>query len=203
LYDYTGILPVLKDEKTIWLQCLNKDPKAEFALYNLYKVPMMGICRRYAKDREHANEMFQEGFIRVFEALHTFKGQSALKTWISKIFIYTAIDYLRKEKKYSGKVSLDVVFNQVAAEEPEDADLLSKDPFDYEPEAVLACMNTLPENYKLVLNLFAIDGLSHAQISEATGISESHSRVILTRARKMLVANLIKKNNKLHVAKHR
>jgi RNA polymerase sigma factor (sigma-70 family) len=195
----------LKDEKTIWKQCLKKDPKAEFALYDLYKAPMMGICRRYAIDREHANEIFQEGFIQVFESLHTFKGESSLKTWISRVFIYTALSYLRKQKRYNEQVRLDVVFHQVPMEEDEEKEdhALANDPFDHDPEVVLACMATLPENYRLVINLFAIDGLSHAQISETLGISESHSRVILTRARKMLVGILIKKNNELNVANHR
>jgi RNA polymerase sigma factor (sigma-70 family) len=194
----------LNDEKTILSQCLRKDPKAEFALYNLYKVSMMGICRRYGNDREQANEIFQEGFIQVFESLPTFKGGSSLKTWISRVFIYTAISYLRKEKKYSGHVKLDVIFNKIHLDNTETAEGdLEKEPFDYEPEFVLECMKTLPENYRLVLNLFAIDGLSHAQISQTAGISESHSRVVLTRARKMLLATLIKKNTELNVANHR
>lgn len=193
----------MNDEKTILSQCLKKDPKAEFALYNLYKVSMMGICRRYGNDREQANEIFQEGFIRVFESLHTFKGGSSLKTWMSRVFIYTAISYLRKEKKYSEHVKLDVIFNQVPVDDNEEEDKLSQEPFDYEPEFVLACMASLPENYRLVLNLFAIDGLSHAQISQTIGIAESHSRVILTRARKMLVSTLFKKNTELNVANHR
>lgn len=160
---------------------------------------------RYAIDRDHASEIFQEGFIRVFEALHTFKGESSLKTWMSRVFIYTAINYLRKEKRNSELTRLDVIYNQLADDEGEDIaeDGFANESFDHDPEMVLDCMATLPENYRLVLNLFAIDGLSHAQIGQSLGIAESHSRVILTRARKMLVGILTKKNVERNVAGHR
>lgn len=191
----------MNEEKHILSQCLKKDPKAEFALYNLYKVQMMGVCRRYAYNQSQAVDIFQEGFIQVFESLPGFKGESTLKTWMSRIFIYTAINYLKKEKRYTDRVKLDVIFNDDSLPEEEEIEEVEQ-PLEKDPETVLACMAELPENYRLILNQYAIDGLSHAQISENMGISESHSRVILARARKMLVSILNKKNDEARVAKY-
>lgn len=200
-YNYKSVRD-LTNEQQILQNCLKRDPKAELELYNMYRAYMMGICRRYIPDRDQALDVFQEGFIRVFESLHTFRSASSLKTWMSRIFIYTAINFLRKEKKFRDHIRLDVIYNE-SLEALQDDGLYDASLEGHEAEQVLGKMQELPENYRLVLNLYAIDGLDHGQISEALGISESHSRVVLTRARRMLVALLNKKNNEVNLSKNR
>ncbi len=170
-------------------------------MYLEYKNYMYGVCLRYARNEDQALEFFQEGFINVFQSLNSFNGQSTLKTWMARIFVNTAVSILRKERKHLENLRLEVIVNQHSEDTLEDN---INDEADHwmDAEMVLEIIKQLPENYRLVLNLYAIDGLSHAKIAEILQIGESHSRVLLTRARKKLNQLLIKKNLETNVTKN-
>lgn len=153
-------------------------------LYKRFSPKMFGVCMRYAPDREVANDIFQEGFIKVFQHLHTFKGESSLNSWMYRIFMTTAINYIQRTLKNRFEVSINEQINPVNDE----VDEKEKDHWlnHLTREEALEMVQNLPEKYRLIINLFAVDQLSHAEISKILNITETTSRSQLSRARKML-----------------
>jgi len=170
---------VMFSEKQIIEGCLKGDAISQKALYNRFAGKMMAISKRYLKTIEYAEDAYQDAFVKVFANLKTFSFQSSLETWITRIFINEAINKLRTLKKLSLNISID----DYALNMPETKSELP-DNFDY--ELVMLIMEKLPENYRVVLMLYAIDGFSHKEISEKLNIPESTSRSSLTRARTLL-----------------
>ncbi len=146
-------------------------------IYHRFKGMVMAVSLRYSSNQEQADDIFQETFLKVFEKLHTLKNPSAFPKWIKRMAIYSAIDEVRDAR------------NLVVIEDfPERLDL------QFEPEVVsqidtntiLRAVSELPSGYRLVFNLFVIDGYSHKEIASKLGISETTSRSQLTYARKKL-----------------
>ncbi|HET7119358.1 MAG TPA: sigma-70 family RNA polymerase sigma factor [Hanamia sp.] len=172
-------------EESILQGCLDNLPSAEEALYNLYSPRMLGVCYRYAKSREDAEDMLQEGFIKVYSQIHQFKGDGSLEGWIRKIVVHTCINALKKNKKFSD--SVDLVFASTI--QINDSNIPSM----LQAKQVVECIRLLPVGYRTVLNLYAIEGFSHREISSILEIEESTSRSQYTRAKSMLEEILIKK----------
>lgn len=164
--------------------CLKQERFYQELLYKTYASKLFGICLRYAPDRDIANDMFQEAFIRVFQKLHQFKFESSLSSWMYRIFVTTSINYLQRKIKKPFEVSIN---EQIQfAENIEDEDSQYNWMEHVSAEEALKMVQELPEKYRLVINLFAIDKHSHAEISELLNITETSSRSQLSRARKML-----------------
>ena len=148
-------------------------------LYEEYSSYMYGICLRYTKNTEEAQDVLQDGFIKVYNALDSFKGDSNIKTWISRIMINTAINHYRKKK----------VLNTFSTEETE-VEVLRFDKIDVinkmSADELLDLMHFLPEGYKLVFNLYAIEGYKHREIAEMLDITEGTSKSQLSKARNKL-----------------
>ncbi|MFS8083359.1 MAG: RNA polymerase sigma factor [Ginsengibacter sp.] len=172
-------------EENILEGCLNNLATAQEALYNRFSPRMFGVCYRYAHSREDAEDMLQEGFMKVFAQIHQFKNAGALEGWIRKIIVHTCINILKKNKKFSD--SVDLIY----------ADNLHLNgnniPSMLQAKQVVECIRLLPLGYRTVLNLYAIEGFSHREISDILDIEESTSRSQYTRARGMLEEILIKK----------
>ncbi|NQW42199.1 MAG: RNA polymerase sigma factor [Bacteroidetes bacterium] len=166
-------------EKQVIEGCLKGDRLSQQTLYNRYAGKMLAICKRYLRDMEHAEDAFQDAFVKVFLHLKNFTFQSTLDTWITRIFINEAINKLRNLKRLALQVSIDETTWQMP-------DAIENTPDKFDSEMVLMLMNKLPENYSIVLMLFAIDGYSHKEIAEKLSMPESTSRSTLTRARSML-----------------
>jgi RNA polymerase sigma-70 factor (ECF subfamily) len=158
--------------------CLKNDRKAQKALYDQYSRQMMAICLRYAGNASAASDIMQEGFITVFEKLRQFKGEGALGGWIRRIMVNTALLYLRREKKFAFHEEPDDHHDAFAAE----ADVFDK----LGTEALLKLIGALPDGYRTVFNLFAIEGFSHKEIADQLGISESTSKTQFFKAKKHL-----------------
>ncbi len=145
---------------------------------------MYGICLRYAADKDVAHDIFQEGFIKVYQNIQTFKGESALGSWMYKIFVTTAINYIQRTLKGKFEVSINEQVNNmeetISEEESEHwLNYISK-------EEALQMVQELPEKYRLIINLYAIEKMSHLEIGKMLGITEASSRSQLSRARKLL-----------------
>jgi RNA polymerase sigma factor (sigma-70 family) len=177
-------------EKKVIEGCLKGDRIAQETLYNHFSGKMLAISKRYLKDMAQAEDAFQDAFVKVFAHLKNFSFQSSLETWMTRIFINESINKLRSLKRLTLQVSIDENSRQIA-ENYEDA------PDQFDSELVLLLLEKLPENYKIVLMLYAIDGYSHKEISEKLNMPESTSRSSLTRARSMLW-QLYKKEIKNH-----
>ena len=165
--------------------CLDNLSSAQEALYNRFSPRMLGVCYRYARNREDAEDMLQEGFIKVYSQIHQYKGSGALEGWIRKIVVHTCINILKKNKKFSDSVDL------VHASSIQLSD--NNIPSILQAKQVVECIRLLPIGYRTVLNLYAIEGFSHKEISTILEIEESTSRSQYTRARALLEEILIKK----------
>jgi RNA polymerase sigma factor (sigma-70 family) len=165
--------------------CLDNLSIAQEALYNRFSPRMLGVCYRYARNREDAEDMLQEGFMKVYSQIRQYKGAGALEGWIRKIVVHTCINILKKNKKFSDSVDL------IHASSIQISD--NNIPSMLQAKQVVECIRLLPIGYRTVLNLYAIEGFSHKEISGILEIEESTSRSQYTRARALLEEILIKK----------
>jgi len=164
---------------------IKHNASAQEALYNRFSPRMLGVCYRFAKNREDAEDMLQEGFIKVFTQLHQFRGEGALEGWIRRIVVHTCINILKKNKKFADSVDI-IHATSVHIRE----DMI---PSIMQAKQVVECIRILPLGYRTVLNLYAIEGYSHKEISIMLDIEESTSRSQYTRAKAMLEEILLKK----------
>ena len=172
-------------EEAILKGCLNNDATAQRELYNKYSSKMLAVCYRYAHNREDAEDMLQEGFIKVFLQVHTFENRGAFEGWIRRIVVHTCINILKKNKKFNESVD---IIHATGIQVREDSV-----PAIIQAKQVVECIRLLPIGYRTVLNLYAIEGYSHREISVMLDIEESTSRSQYTRAKAMLEDILIRK----------
>jgi RNA polymerase sigma-70 factor (ECF subfamily) len=173
-------------EEAIVQGCLKQQASAQKALYEKFSVKMLAVCYRYAHNKEDAEDMLQEGFIKVFSQIHTFKAQGAFEGWIRRIMVHTCINILKKNKKFNESVDIQMASGLHVREEFIPSIIQAKQ--------VVECIRLLPIGYRTVLNLYAIEGYSHKEIGQILDIEESTSRSQYTRAKAMLEDLLIKKN---------
>lgn len=163
--------------------------KAQEMLYQLFAAKMLGICMRYATDKMEAEDMLQNGFIKVFNKLDDYRGEGSFEGWVRRIMVHSSIEYYRKHHKMMQLVEMDLgkeqSANAVAASSLEAKDLL-------------AMIQMLPPGYKVVFNLYAIEGYSHKEIGEMLNISEGASKSQLSRARTILKEMIIKTEGVKH-----
>lgn len=172
-------------EQTIIAGCLHSDAVAQRELYNRYSPKMLSVCYRFAHNREDAEDMLQEGFIKVFTQIHTFQNKGAFEGWIRRIIVHTCINFLKKYKKFTDNVDLAYATTLFVKEETMPSIMQAKQ--------VVECIRLLPIGYRTVLNLYAIEGYSHREIGDMLDIEESTSRSQYTRAKAMLETILVKK----------
>ncbi|MFC4262492.1 RNA polymerase sigma factor [Ferruginibacter yonginensis] len=165
---------------------IKNNAAAQEAFYDRYSSKMLAVCYRYAKSREDAEDMLQEGFIKIFTQIHQYRGEGALEGWIRRIIVHTCINILKKNKKFSDTVDL-VNAHHLHTKN----DMV---PSIMQAKQVVECIRMLPVGYKTVLNLYAIEGYSHKEIGEMLEIGESTSRSQYTRAKAMLEDILVKKD---------
>jgi RNA polymerase sigma factor (sigma-70 family) len=173
-------------EEAILHGCLQNNSAAQRALYEKYSSKMLVVCYRYGHNREDAEDMLQEGFIKVFAQIHTFENRGSLEGWIRRIIIHTCINNLKKNKRFQESVDL---IHATAVQVREE-----NIPSIIQAKEVVECIRTLPIGYRTVLNLYAIEGFSHKEISDILDIEESTSRSQYTRAKAMLEDILVKRN---------
>ena len=173
-------------EEAILQGCIQNNPAAQKELYLRYSAKMLAVCYRYAHNREDAEDMLQEGLIKVFQQIHTFENRGALEGWIRRIVVHTCINILKKNKKFNE--SVDIIHATTVQVKEESI------PSIIQAKQVVECIRLLPIGYRTVLNLYAIEGFSHREIGEMLDIEESTSRSQYTRAKAMLEEILIRKN---------
>lgn len=172
-------------EEAILQGCLKNQPVAQQELYSRYSRKMLSVCYRFARTREDAEDMLQEGFIRVFTQIHQFQSKGSFEGWIRRIIVHTCINHLKKHKKFND--SVDITQAQTVSVREDSV------PSIIQAKQVIECIRTLPLGYRTVLNLFAIDGYTHREIANMLDIEESTSRSQYTRAKAMLEQILIQK----------
>jgi RNA polymerase sigma factor (sigma-70 family) len=172
-------------EEAILKGCLQNEPAAQRELYNRCSPKMLSVCYRFAHNREDAEDMLQEGFIKIFSQMHTFGNRGAFEGWIRRIIVHTCINILKKNKKFNESVD---IIHATAVQVREESV-----PSIVQAKQVVECIRMLPIGYRTVLNLYAIEGYSHREIGAMLEIEESTSRSQYTRAKAMLEEILVRK----------
>ncbi len=172
-------------EQAILVGCLQNDPSAQRELYNRYSPKMLSVCYRFGQNREDAEDMLQEGFIKIFTQIHTFQNKGAFEGWVRRIIVHTCINFLKKNKKFNENIDLEHAGYLEVKEETM--------PSIMQARQIIECIRLLPLGYRTVLNLYALEGYSHKEIGDMLDIEESTSRSQFTRAKAMLEMILVKK----------
>ena len=164
--------------------CLAKKSKAQFILYEKYKVEMYGICLRYARNSAQAQDFLQEGFIKVFKSLNQYRFEVAFGFWLKRVIINACISELRRKREpLQEAIGLEQIPETSEETSPPDTKGLSAG-------QLIEMIQQLPEGYRSVFNLYALEGYRHPEISEILGISEGTSRSQYSRARKQLATQI-------------
>lgn len=171
-------------EEQIIAGCAGGDRKFQQLLYNMFAGKMFAVCMRYASEYNTAQDLLQEGFVKVFRNIEKFRGEGSFEGWVRRIFVNTAIEHYRKQ------VNLYALHDsEVNYYEHYDTNALES----LKHEDILKMIQKLSHGYRTVFNLYIIEGYSHKEISEMMGISEGTSKSQLARARyllqKMIVQN--------------
>ncbi len=176
------------DTRELINNCISNDSGAQKKFYDLFASKMLSICHRYANSKDDAEDIFQEGFLRVFENLHQVKNADSLEWWMKKIFINEALKLYNKNKRLSlvGDLSL-IQTKTIKADEFGVFDKLGSD-------EIIRIIQMLPDKMRIVFNMYAIEGFSHKEIAEMLNISEGTSKSNLHDARKVLQRKILSLN---------
>lgn len=170
------------------IRCKAGERKAQEILYKLLASKMLGVCIRYAADRAEAEDMLQNGFINVFKKLDDYRNEGAFEGWVRRIMVHSAIEYHRKYHKTLQLMDVVDSGYEPSVSAAAIATLSAKD--------LMGIIQELPHNYRMVFNLYAIEGYSHKEIGEMVGITEGASKSQLSRARTILKDMVIKMEDK-------
>lgn len=174
---------MLSNEPDIIKGCINGDRASQKALYEHFAGKMLGVCMRYAKDRAEAEDMLQEGFMKVFQGISKFKFEGSFEGWVRRIMVYNAINHFKHRSR---------TFQEDLDRDDYDAvyhdDILEK----ISAKEIIALIQQLPEGYRLVFNLFALEGYSHQEIADKLNIAVGTSKSQYSRARQFLQGLLAK-----------
>ena len=156
----------------------NNSESAFVELYNKYSPVLFGICLRYAKERTEAEDILQESFIKIYKNIGSFKNEGSLEGWLKRIVVNMSINYYRKKIKENTVSTDDEIKYEKAVSENVFSELTNKE--------LLNLIQLLPEGYRMVFNMYAIEGFKHNEIAEMLGFTESTSKTQLMKAKKML-----------------
>ena len=156
-------------------QCANNDRKAQKEIYQLFAGKLFSICLKYSKNKQEAQDNFQDGFIVIFDKIGQFNFKGSFEGWLKRVMINTVLLKYRKKN----------VLNIVTEDIPDEV-IVDVDDDEISLDFLLNLINDLPDRYRLVFNLYALDGYSHKEISEMMQIAEGTSKSNLARARAIL-----------------
>jgi RNA polymerase sigma factor (sigma-70 family) len=172
------------DQYKLVKDCLKAKPEAQRQLYELFAETMLGICYRYTKSLDDAEDVLQEGFVKVFFNLKQYRNDGELGAWIRRIMVTTALNFLKRNRKYRDEMYFPPEhLHPVIADDP--AILL-------QAKDLAELIRQLPPGYQAIFNLHAIEGYSHVEIGQMLGITDGTSRSQYARARALLISWLQK-----------
>jgi len=155
---------------------------AQKLLYQAYVSTMMTVCLRYTQHRDEAEDILQEGFLKVFQNIKSFRNEGSLEGWIKRIIINHALNHFKKSRKTPFLEDIDKINERQIINNNEPETFYSPIP----QERLLALIQALPPGYRIVFNLYAFEEYSHKEIAKALKISENTSKTQLLKARRML-----------------
>ena len=170
----------MTDHTQLVKNCLKGKAVAQKQLYDEFASPMLGVCYRYTKSLQDAEDVLQDGFVRVYKFLDQYNHEGELGAWIRRIMVNTALNYLKKSKKYQYDLLFDTMEMHVINNDNPEVLLNAKE--------LGQLIRQLPTGYQTIFNLYAIEGYSHVEIGQMLGISENTSRSQYMRARHLLIS---------------
>ena len=177
------------DTQRLVRDCIREIPAAQRQLYEYFAETMLGVCYRYTKSMDDAEDVLQDGFVKVFRNLHQYKYEGELGGWIRRIMVTTALNFLKKNSRYNHEFAFDNEnLHPVTNDDPE-IKLTGKE--------IADLVRQLPVGYQTIFNLHAVEGFSHVEIGKMLGINEGTSRSQYARARALLIS-WIKKNESIN-----
>ena len=162
--------------------CIVGKRSAQKKLYETYAPRMLSVCMRYCRKREEAEDVMIEGFLKVFQNIHTYRREGVFEGWMRRIMVNHALNYIRKQQKLSGQLHIEEINETEIVREDE--------PFEFpeglSPDKIMKMIQTLPDGYRMVFNLYVFEGHNHNEIGQILGISENTSKTQLMKARRWL-----------------
>ena len=171
--------PPMEHHHQLIKDCLKQDRSAQHKLYNLFAPQMLGVCYRYTKSLDDAEDILQEAFVKVFTNLKQYKGDGELGAWIRRIMVNTALSYLRRHSRYRSQMEFESTPLHPVTE--------AQAPVKMQTDALIEMIRKLPAGYQTVFNLVAVEGYNHLEVAAMLGINENTSRSQYMRARLMLM----------------
>lgn len=162
--------------------CQQGQPRAQRAFYERYQARMLGVCVRYARTVAEAEDIFQEAFVKVFAHIDELDKPESADSWVKAIVVRTAINYYHRVTRPQ-----EYLTSYEALSEPPCSDDHLRLLAGYDQEAILALLARLPDTYRLAVNLYLIEGYSHAEIAQLTNVPEATARSRFSRARQLLL----------------
>ncbi len=184
------------DEKDILKGCREGRRSAQKQLYEKYVSVMLAICLRYSKNRDEAEDLIQEGFLKIFQNINTFRNHGSLEGWLKRIMINHALNHYKKNRKIPFTEDLDDINETDILSYDEEVENIEPVP----PETLLAMIQALPEGYRMVFNLYVFEEYSHKEIAETMNFSENTSKTQLMKARRQLQKKIIEYTNLNEIA---
>ena len=179
------VIQLYNNEKALIKKAMRNNREAQKMLFEIHSPKMLSVCRYYIKDLQHAEEVMLNGFFKVFSNLKSFKNEGSFEGWIRRIMVNESISFLRKQKK----IELFVEDVEIQYDYNDETDT------EIDAEDIQRLIDNLPEGYKIVFVMYAIEGYKHHEIAELLNISEGTSKSQLFKARKLLKEQINKFNN--------
>lgn len=183
------VIALHKNEQQLISEAIANNRQAQQQLYTKYASKMLSVCRQYIKDIHHAEDVMITGFMKMFTSLKKFEHKGSFEGWIKRIMIHECIDYLRvKKNSFNHKDIDDVIYS----EEEDNYEMEG----DFSIDDIQLLIDNLPEGYKMVFNLYIIEGYKHNEIAELLNISEGTSKSQLSHAKRLLQTQITELKNK-------
>lgn len=169
---------MLNEEIILVSKCLKGDQRAMKQVYDQHKAVMYSLCLRYAKDASEAQDFLQDGFVKAFADMGQFQGTGPLGGWLRRVMVHSILQDMRRRKIQFVETEI----NTLADLHQSNDDIFSR----FREKVILAMVQALPDGFRLVFNMYVMEGYSHKEIAEQLGITESTSKSQLSRAKESL-----------------
>lgn len=180
----------MHDIQQIILECCKNSRRAQKELFDMFAPYMLGVCMRYAKNRAEAEDIIQEAFVKIFLNIKNYTATGSFEGWMRKVVVNTAITCYRQNLKYLFIENIENINEKEVENNNEEVEN------EYSEEQLLKIINSLPDGYRVIFNLYAIEGYKHKEISEILNIDENTSKSQFSRARKMIQQKLFQLSDK-------
>lgn len=174
-------------EEAILKGCREGKRQAQKQLYDRFVSAMLSVCLRYSRSKDEAEDLLQEGFLKVFQNINSFRQQGSLEGWIKRIMVNHALNHHKKNRKTPYFEDVDDVNEQEIVDLHEEVPITTP----ISPEKLLELIQRLPEGYRMVFNLYVFEDYTHKDIAIAMNISENTSKTQLMKARRQLQKMII------------